>query len=477
MARTFPRHIPKVLKLTEQQKARVPKGLEIKFGLNRAKQKNGTIYVTERAYYIDPKTNSPRAIGSVKIGHIPVGSTEIVYDNKAAKSKPVKPDSTSPKVWNLARETLCDDRRQECVTMDMASFWTVCLLASLTGKNTAVHIADYLSREGKTLRRLLPGLPDKPVSHDTIRRLMTLLKPEEGLKLAFKLSQPMLGDMSGHVVSIDGQAVCASRNEAGRAMFLLNFFDSQAETFLGHLMIDMKKNEYSEAEILLSHFDIAGTTLTADALFCKRDFIELVLKKGADYCIPVKDNCKLTKRAIAAVFDTDFDQAKVFDYEAELDHGRIEQRQVRVLPGRALPQEILSRWGGLDEGCIVQCRSSREDKKSAEVSTQTRYCITSKRWDEKDIERVIAETIRYHRRIENTLHRNADIVFDQDRIQAKNASYVNTRTLLNKLALNVISEYRRKTGGNLSLSRTMEKMRDATEAKKCLEMVYGGHLS
>ena len=66
---------------------------------------------------------------------------------------------------------------------------------------------------------------------------------------------------------------------------------------------------------------------------------------------------------------------------------------------------------------------------------------------------------------------------DQDRIQAKNASYVNTRTLLNKLALNVISEYRRKTGGNLSLSRTMEKMRDATEAKKCLEMVYGGHLS
>ena len=50
MARTFPAYKPTVLKLTSEQLAKVPTGLEVKFGINRVKQKNGAIYVTERAY-------------------------------------------------------------------------------------------------------------------------------------------------------------------------------------------------------------------------------------------------------------------------------------------------------------------------------------------------------------------------------------------------------------------------------------------
>ncbi len=475
MSRTFPRYIPKVLTLTEAQKAKVPKGLDIKFGLNRAKQKNGTIYVTERAYYIDPETNSPRAIASVKIGFIPVGDTEIVYDEHKIKqtSAAAKPRSISSQVSDLAREMLSDNRRQDRVTFDMGSFWAVCLLASLTGKNSAVHIADYWQRENKKLRRLLPDLPDEPISHDTIRRLMTLLQFDEGMALANKLTEPMVGEIRGHNVNIDGQAVRASRNPTDRSMFMLNLYDSKAKMFLGHLMVDMKKNEYSEAKNLLKHFDISGTTVTADALFCKRPFVELILEKGADYCIPVKDNCKITKNAISDAFDSELNQARVISADVTLEHGRIEQREVRVLPGSAMPGKVLDRWPGLDEGCVAMSWSRLEEKKTGEPSTQARYFITSRRWDEENIEVVLANTIREHWSIENHLHRNLDLVFDQNRIQAKNADYVQARTLLNKVALNVLTEYRRLLGGGVSYSRIMERMRDAETGEKCLKKVCG----
>lgn len=71
MTRTFKSYVPTVLTLSKEQLAKVPKGLKVRYGINRAKQKNGDIYVMERAYYIVPETNNPRAIASVKIGTIP----------------------------------------------------------------------------------------------------------------------------------------------------------------------------------------------------------------------------------------------------------------------------------------------------------------------------------------------------------------------------------------------------------------------
>ena len=58
MTRTFKSYVPTVLTLSKEQLAKVPKGLKVRYGINRAKQKNGDIYVMERAYYIVPETKN-----------------------------------------------------------------------------------------------------------------------------------------------------------------------------------------------------------------------------------------------------------------------------------------------------------------------------------------------------------------------------------------------------------------------------------
>ena len=130
MARTFPAYKPTVLKLTSEQLAKVPTGLEVKFGINRVKQKNGAIYVTERAYYIDPKTHQSHAIASVKIGSIPAGQQEVVYDKREPKRRK---NRVVEDFADKAHAALADTRQQGKVRFPLDLFWVVCFLSALTG--------------------------------------------------------------------------------------------------------------------------------------------------------------------------------------------------------------------------------------------------------------------------------------------------------------------------------------------------------
>ena len=122
MARTFPVYNQTVLKLTDEQLAKVPHGLQVKYGINRVKQKNGAVYVTERAYYIDPKTHQSHAIASVKIGTIPPGEQEVVYDRKEPK---VRKNRVVESFANKAQMALADPRQQGKVRFALDLFWTV----------------------------------------------------------------------------------------------------------------------------------------------------------------------------------------------------------------------------------------------------------------------------------------------------------------------------------------------------------------
>ena len=148
MARTFPVYTPTVLKLSDEQLTKVPRGLQVKYGINRVRQKNGAVYVTERAYYIDPKTHQSHAIASVKIGTIPPGEQEVVYDCKEPK---VRKNRVVESFVNKAQMALGDTRQQSKIRFALDLFWTVCLLCALTGRTDAESIADYWNSHRKSL--------------------------------------------------------------------------------------------------------------------------------------------------------------------------------------------------------------------------------------------------------------------------------------------------------------------------------------
>lgn len=77
---------------------------------------------------------------------------------------------------------------------------------------------------------------------------------------------------------------------------------------------------------------------------------------------------------------------------------------------------------------------------TGETSEETRYFITSLGFDSQYIAERVIRCIRSHWAIENSLHWCLDVTFNQDRTQCTNADYIKGRTVLNKVAFNLLSK-------------------------------------
>lgn len=67
--------------------------------------------------------------------------------------------------------------------------------------------------------------------------------------------------------------------------------------------IDEKSNEIPMGPELLKKLNLNGCIVTADALNTQEKTIKAILKGGADYVLPVKENQKLTYEEIKDYFN------------------------------------------------------------------------------------------------------------------------------------------------------------------------------
>ena len=65
-----------------------------------------------------------------------------------------------------------DNRQQHKVVYPFVPILLAISLAFIIGKNTAVDIADYWKFNHGRLRTIIPELPETPISHDTVLRLL-----------------------------------------------------------------------------------------------------------------------------------------------------------------------------------------------------------------------------------------------------------------------------------------------------------------
>ena len=282
-------------------------------------------------------------------------------------------------------------------------------MSALTGKTDAQSIADYWNSHRKTLFKGFETGQENDISADTVLRLMSLLTVEQSFALAnlFAQSHTVSLECSNKmpvIVAIDGQSVRASHIDGQKCGHILNLYNCTEHSFMGQCLIESKKGEVSSADELLEPFDLEGTLVSADALFSKQKMFAAIVNKQAYYCIPVKDNAKAVSRAIDAAFTAALNaqdgkpsvKIKHLALETELDHGRIEERVVDVLPASLLPKKMLDRWIGLEDGCIVQYLTRCTNKKTGESTTQIKRAVSSVRWDNENAELVLATALRQH---------------------------------------------------------------------------------
>jgi len=177
-------------------------------------------------------------------------------------------------------------------------------------------------------------LPHGIPSHDTFRRVLARLDPEE-LTQCFMSWTSALSDLSGgDIVSIDGKTLRHSfdRATSTAAMHMVSAWASANRLVLGQVKVDDKSNEITAIPQLLQMLDLTGATGTIDAMGCQQELAQVIPEQGAAYVLALKknhatlyDNVTLFLNDAQATVFADLTYA--YHETVDGDHGRIDTRR------------------------------------------------------------------------------------------------------------------------------------------------------
>lgn len=295
------------------------------------------------------------------------------------------------------------------------------------------------------------GIP----SIQTIKRTMSII-PTESLKRLLEHMKPILSEVKTDIIAIDGKSLRGSRgwDEDSRPLHLLHAWSVEHGICLGQVSVGEKTNEITAIPELLESLELKGTIVTTDALNTQKTTARAIIKKDADYILPVKGNHKDLYDDIQLLFkEADEKDFKGFDavqdQTIEKSAGRVEERYYDLLDASEL--SIRKEW----EGCRSVGRVIRKRSKKDKVSEEVCFYITS-----LDVDRnLFAYGVRNHWGVENGLHLSLDIIFREDQHRYQDRIGAANLSLLRKVALGILSK-----DTSLKCGRAAKQMRAATSA-------------
>ena len=188
---------------------------------------------------------------------------------------------------------------------------------------------------------------------------------------------------------------------------------------------DMKSdgNEVAGALAVLELLDLAGATVTADALHCHRAMAEAIRARGGDYALALKGNQSSLLRDARIRLDAAGEVARA--ETVATGHGRHERRHAVVIDAGSMASD--HDFPGL--AAIARLTSQRNDDPPVE-----RLYLLSRSLDP---ERALTIT-RAHWDIENGLHWSLDVVLAEDDLRCRKDNAPANLAVLNRLALNLV---------------------------------------
>lgn len=192
--------------------------------------------------------------------------------------------------------------------------------------------------------------------------------------------------------------------------------------------------------------DIAGRTVTADAMLTQRTLARYLLDRGADYLFTVKGNQPNMQGDIHLLIDeTVARRAPDFtDESPKPEHGRRERRSIWV------SSELNHYLDFPGVGQVFAVRRDTVEVKSGKRRRETAYGVTSLSAKAASPERLLALN-RGHWTIE-AIHHILDWSFDEDRCRIRTGHGPENMTLLRRFAIGLIK------GRGLAVAETMRNL-------------------
>lgn len=286
------------------------------------------------------------------------------------------------------------------------------------------------------LKELLPfanGIPSK----NTYARVFAVIDSRE-FKDCFLSWVKSFQEKIGRVVSIDGKTLRRSFDNAkgNAAIHMVSAFASEVRLVLGQEKVDDKSNEITAIPELLKLLNLAGATVTIDAMGCQTEIAKKIIEKGADYILALKENQKGLHDDVKLYLDNISEQKLKrvkYDYAEETDkgHGRIEKRRCWITENIDWI-EGKEKWGGLKSIGIVEAERCIGDK----ITVEKRYYISSL----PAVAKEFGAIVRHHWCIENVLHWTLDVVFREDDSRIRDRCAAENMAIIRHTALNLLQK-------------------------------------
>jgi predicted transposase YbfD/YdcC len=289
----------------------------------------------------------------------------------------------------------------------------------------------------KTFLELPNGIP----SHDTFGRVFAAINPEEFEKSFMEWVEAIHELTQGQVIALDGKQLRGSQDSAAgkNAIYIVSAWASENQLVLGQQKVDAKSNEITAIPKLLKMLEISGCIVTIDAIGTQTKIAKMITDCHGDYLLAVKENQGYLFEDIHDLFEEDrayaFKDAPYgYAKTVNKDHGRIETRQCWAIsdPEYLATIRDFERWQGLKSLVMIESERIIGEK----TEKQTSYFITSL---ENDAEKILRAR-RNHWGIENSLHWELDIAFNEDHCRVRKDNAPQNFSIIRHLALNLLKQ-------------------------------------
>ena len=327
------------------------------------------------------------------------------------------------------------DPRRRKVTYPLINVLMIAICGVLCGADDFVSIAEFGRTKKKWLSKFLDLSAGIPL-HDRFNAILATLKPAEFEKCLLSWITALHEITAGQIVAIDGKTLRRSFDAASgkSAIHMVSAWATANHISLGQVVVDQKSNEITAIPKLLEMLEIAGSLVTIDAMGCQVEIAQGIIDRKADYLLAAKGNQSTLYHGIVNHFadymEDDFARTQVSQHETEeRGHGRQENRTYYVCP---VPKDFPDRrrWPKLKAIGVAFSETMRGGKPCHEA----RCYIMSKKLSAKRF----GQGVRSHWGIENRLHWQLDVTFQEDQSRIRLGHADANFSILRRTALSLL---------------------------------------
>lgn len=334
----------------------------------------------------------------------------IVLPEKSAYSKifSVKPEPITT-LWYMLH-TVSDFRRDQGKRHDLPIVLTLSILALCCGQESYQAMSEWCENYQEMLSAFVPFLSGHTPVPATFHRVFRKLDASAFEEVLGKWMQSITPLTKGEGIALDGKSL------HGTSFHLVAAFSHIAKSVLFQMGTETKGKELVVGPEVLKHLTITESVITADALFAQKNLCTQITGENGGYVIRVKGNQDTLEKDIRLFFkDPPYGASIQTDKTIDCWKGQKEIREVTV----SADQQLLSylNWPGLTDIWQMKktvTKKNREGKKETTTEISVGIARIPEEILQPAIAQQISEYIRGHWGIENRLHRQRDMVFNED---------------------------------------------------------------